>query len=217
MVVKTHIFVTCQQELNSNKSCEVRMKRYAIAGLVTAFVCLLLWGSWVFDPSSARGHESQKVDEVFSYPLPAETAVANGDILISCNEETLGTPISEFSKWKGLSGVPLAIPGGPLAIARLNDVAISDQIKPAQRAAIEVLKRYSPRKVVLVTHETCLYYDTIAAWNNSSPTTHQHQADDLEVAMQVMREWFPKAEVSGYNARIENNKLVFHPVSESGR
>jgi hypothetical protein len=184
---------------------------------ITSVIVLILVAAWVFDPSSARERAAQNENEVFSYPLPDEMNGAMGDILISCNEEALGTPTTEFAKWKGLQGVPLALPGGPFAISRLNDVAISDQIKPAQRAAIEMLKRHSPRRVVLVAHDMCLYYDTIAAWNDTLSKAHQHQADDLEAAMRVMREWFPKAEVSGYNARIENNKLVFHPVAESGR
>jgi hypothetical protein len=195
----------------------VSIRSIAIGTASVFAVVLILSAAWVFDSSSAKESSAEKDGAVFSYPLPGETEAPTGDILISCNEEMLQAPTTEFAKWKGLSGVPLAFPGGPLAIARLDDIAFSDTIKPAQRASIEVLKRYSPRRVVLVAHDMCLYYDTIAAWNDKLPESHQYQADDLQAAMRIAREWFPKAEVSGYNARIENNKLVFHPVAESGR
>lgn len=194
----------------------MEIKKFVVATTVVSVLALVLIGAWIFDPSSMRERERQDPHAIFSYTLP-ETDSATGDILISCNEEVLEIPTSEFAKWRGLSGVPLALPGGPMTIARLDDVAFSDTIKPAQRAAVEVLKRYSPKRVVFVTHDMCLYYDTIAAWNDKLSQAHQHQASDLETAMRIAREWFPKAEVSGYNARTENNKLVFRPVIEPGR
>lgn len=184
-----------------------------IGGSVVLVVVLLLWGAWILDSSSAQNESKEVSTKTFSYKLP-EKDEAHGDVLIGCNEEVLETPTAEFAKWKGLQGIPLALPGGPLAVARLNDVTVNNQFKPAQRAAIEVLKRYSPRRVVLVAHTMCLYYDTIAAWNNSLPQVRERQMKDMDAALRLLREWFPQAEVSGYLAVEKDRTLFFRPLPQ---
>lgn len=186
----------------------------AILATIVAGVALLLGAAWVMDPSAARERAAQKEGAEFSYELPPEEQVANSDILIGCSEHTIEAPNAEFAKWKDLRGAPLALPGGPLALAHLDDVQLSEQFKPAQRAAVEVLKRHSPRKIVVVAHTMCLYYDTIAAWNNSLPQVRERQVQDMHSALHLLREWFPQAEISGYLAEEENRTLFYRPVTQ---
>lgn len=184
-----------------------------IAVAVVALVFALLWGAWVFDPSAAREREAKEAGAEFAYKLPEEDR-PQSDILIGCSEHVVETPNAEFAKWKDLRGAPLALPGGALALAHIDDVGVSEQFKPAQRAAVEVLKRHSPRKIVLVSHSMCLYYDTIAAWNNSLPQVRERQVQDMHAALHLLREWFPQADISGYMAEEENRTLFYRPVPQ---
>ena len=98
-----------------------------------------------------------------------------------------------------------------MLLARLNDISIDESLKPLQRSTVEILKRYSPRRVVLVAHTFCIYYDTLAAWNNNLSSVRQREVADLRAAIHVLQEWFPKAEVTGYLAEEDpNHRLVFH-------
>lgn len=122
-------------------------------------------------------------------------------------------PAEAFAKWRGLQGIPLDLPGGPLVISKLESDSVHDGLKPAQRAAIEFLKRYSPRRIVLVSHDDCIFYDVAGAWENKSSSVHEHQLEDLRASMRVIQKWFPNAEVTGYMASKENNKMVFRPIT----
>lgn len=189
--------------------------RPIIIGLAAmALISLVLWGAWVLESSSSQESAERGNETEFAYKLLPETDDAHSDVLIGCNEDVVETPNAEFAKWKGLEGVPLALPGGPMTVARLNDVTVNGQFKPAQRAAVEVLKRHSPRRIVLVAHTMCLYYDTIAAWNNSLPQVRERQVKDMDVALRLLREWFPQAEISGYMAEEKNRTLFFRPVPQ---
>lgn len=186
---------------------------FVIGGSVLVVIALLLWGAWELDSSSASVSSKQSAPgEEFSYELPPEKDDAHSDVIIQCNEEEMEEPAVEFAKWLGLSGIPLALPGGPMALAHLDDVAVNQQFKPAQRAMIEVLKRYSPRRVVLVAHDMCLYYDTMAAWNNTLSEVRVRQTQDMDAALTVLREWFPQAEISGYIAEEKDRTLFFRPI-----
>ncbi len=182
--------------------------------IIVGSVALILSAAWILDPSSARERVAEKEGAEFSYELPPEKETANSDILIGCSEDIVETPNMEFAKWKGLHGVPLALPGGPLALAHLDDVKMGEHFKPAQRASVEVLKRHSPRKIVVVAHTMCLYYDTIAAWNNSLSQVRERQMQDMQAALHLLREWFPQADISGYMAEEKSRTLFYRPVPQ---
>ena len=185
--------------------------------LVTASVLVLvvgagLWGVWAFESGSAANGAADSGE--FSYQLP-QKASDGTDILLMCAEDVLAEPADAFSKWLKLDGIPLRMPGGALLLARLNDVTLDQSLKPAQRAAVEILKRHSPRRVVLVAHTNCIYYDTLAAWNNSVAGVRRRQIADMRTTMGVLHEWFPRADVSGYLAEEDgNHRLVFHSVDK---
>lgn len=179
-----------------------------------AAVVGILSVAWIMDPASARERAAQKAGAEFSYKLLPNKNTAISDVLIGCSEDHLTTPNKEFAKWKGLQGTPLALPGGPLALAHLEDLQVSEQFKPAQRAAVELLKRHSPKRIVVVAHSMCLYYDTMAAWSNSLSQVRERQVTDMHRALHLLREWFPQAEVSGYMADEEDRVLFYRPVAQ---
>ncbi|HEX4999796.1 MAG TPA: hypothetical protein VFY29_16370 [Terriglobia bacterium] len=183
-------------------------------GIVAVLVITAgLWGIWAFESRSAAGTTGAGE---FSYPLSADATGPSGDIMLLCAEDFMAEPSQAFGRWLKLEGPPLQIPGGVMMLARLNDVSVDESLKPLQRSTVEILKRYSPRRVVLVAHTNCIYYDTIAAWNNDQATVKQREIADLRAAVQVIRDWFPRAEVSGYLAE-ENaslRRLDFHPLDK---
>src|SRR5262245_30704143 len=125
-------------------------KSIAVTVVVILLVAAGLWGIWVFESRSA-GREGGAATDEFSFQLKP-SASGDSDIMLLCPEDILTEPGEAFAKWLKLSGPPLTVPGGVMLLARLNDIAIDDSLKPLQRSAIELLKRYSPRRVVLVAH-----------------------------------------------------------------
>ncbi len=188
------------------------VRRWITAAIVVMAASTILWATWTLDSPAQRAEEGR--DTEFVYQMPAESAHAHGDVLIGCNEEVIDDPTEKFIKWKGLEGIPLEFPGGPMSIAPLRSIEASENLKPMQRAAIEVLKRYSPERIVLVSHEMCLYYDTLAAWQNSLEKVRERQANDMNAAVALLREWFPRAEVTGYMAEEKDRKIHFRQVSK---
>ena len=111
---------------------------------------------------------------------------------------------------------PLPVPGGPLLFA-LADVDLPEEMQPAKRTTVEVLKRYSPRRIILVSHQGDVWYDSIAAWNDDLAGVSDRQIADLQKAGRVIKEWFPTSEVLLYYGRIENvNKVRFSPLTADG-
>lgn len=188
--------------------------RFLIIGtMIVLAVGAGLWSIWLLESGSAA-KEGETGDAEFSYPLK-KTGNIPADILILCPEEILAEPGEAFSKWLKLDGIPLKIPGGAMVIARLNDLTLEESLKPFQRTAVEVLKRYSPRRVVLVAHTYCIYYDTLAAWNNNLDDVRRRQIADMQAAVRVLAQWLPRAEISGFLAEEdENERLVFHPMDK---
>jgi len=111
---------------------------------------------------------------------------------------------------------PLSVPGGPLLFA-LADVDLPEEMQPAKRTTVEVLKRYSPRRIILVSHQGDVWYDSIAAWNDNLAGVSERQIADLRKAGRVVKEWFPDSEVVLYYGRLENaNKVRFSPLKADG-
>jgi hypothetical protein len=154
----------------------------------------------------------------FSYQLTEKDGVLP-DLMIYCPEDMMAAPGEAFAKWLKLeNGSTLTVPGGAMLLARLDDVTVDESLKPFQRSIVEVLKRYTPRRVVLVTHTYCVYYDTIAAWNDDLANVKGRQVADMRAALRVLGGWFPRAQISGYLAEEDaNRKLVFHAVDPEGK
>ncbi len=193
------------------------MKRLAVVLVIIGVVAIALWGAWRLESKSGANVSNQVPGAEFSYKLPQQTASDVGDVLITCTEDVMDAPSGEFAKWLGLQGIPLELPGGPLSIARLSDSVTPDKalmelLNPFQRVAVEVLKRHTPRKVVLVTHDMCIYYDALAAWQNNLSQVQARQRSDMSAALNTLRLWFPQAEISGFVASIDGQKLTFHKL-----
>jgi hypothetical protein len=192
----------------------MKTRSLAIVVLTVLAVGGGLWGIWMMESGWAAGG-TQGDGEEFSYQLKNKGSDSTTDILIMCPEEIMAEPGQAFSEWLVLDGIPVNLPGGAMLLARLNDVTLDDSLKPAQRSLVEVLKRYSPRRVVLVAHTFCVYYDTVAAWNNDLAGVRQRQLADLTASVEVLRGWFPRSEVSAYLAEEDSDhKMVFRSLDK---
>jgi hypothetical protein len=192
----------------------MKVRSLAIGAIVILAVVLGLWGVWVLESGyAARGTAEDGAE--FTYQLADKGNDSQTDIILFCPEDHMAEPSEAFSAWLKLDGIPMTVPGGTMLLAKLNDVTLDDNLKPLQRAFVEVLKRYSPRRVVLVAHTYCVYYDTLAAWNDNLSGVRTRQIEDLEASMQVLQQWFPRAKISGYLAEEDpDHKLVFHSVDK---
>ena len=193
----------------------MNIRSLLMASVLGLAVVTGLWGIWVFESRSA-GKDNPDTGE-FSYQLTRKPTDGPADVIVMCDEDVMSEAGGAFAKWMKLEGLPLKAPGGVMLIARLNDVTLDSSLKPLQRALVEVLKRYSPRRVVLVAHTYCIYYDTLAAWNDNLANVRQRQIADMRASINVLREWFPRAEISGYLAEEDaNHKVVFHAANKLG-
>lgn len=181
------------------------MKRLLLTGIAVLLVAALLIGAWFLDPSRKTRREEKGT---FSYQIPKESRVEL-DVLITCSEEVMNGAPEAFAKNLGLQGVPIKLPGGPLLLAQLLTGEVNEELRPLQRSVTEVLKRYGPRKIVVVSHSECLFYDTLAAWRNDLEKIRQRQDADLRAAKAALQTWLPKAEITCYFAEREGDKLVF--------
>lgn len=181
----------------------------AVAAVVVSLLVLL--AIWRLEGAHQERDVLPSASQEFSYPL--ERSAGTGDLLLTCSEEIMNKPIAAFARWLKIEGPPIQVPSGHMLIPQLNNVEIGEEFKPAQRAVQELLKRHSPRKVVLVAHTNCVYYDTVAAWQDSLATVRQKQIDDLKATAGLVREWLVKSEVQTYLAEEENGRLVFHRIN----
>lgn len=181
----------------------------AVTAVVVSLVVLFV--IWRFEGAHQKKDVEASVSQEFSYQI--EKSADTGDLLLTCSEEIMNKPIAAFARWLKIEGPPLQVPSGHLLIPQLNTIEIGEEFKPAQRVVRELLKRHSPRKVVLVAHTNCVYYDTMAAWQDSLATVRQKQVDDLRATAKLVREWLVTSEVQTYLAEEENGKLVFHKIN----
>lgn len=182
----------------------------SLAGVAVITVMALVWRA---ESKQKTGVES-KPETVFRFTVP-EKQIVHSDVLIHCSEDGAVESSKAFAKWMHLEGVPLEFPGGSLAIAKLAAVPMGGEVLPAQRSAIEILKRYSPKRIVIVAHSECIYYDTIGAWQDDLSGVEERQREDLRTARALLRVWFPKAEVRAYFAELmADNTIQFLPVEE---
>lgn len=190
------------------------MKWYAQAAwviLVFGVLAAMIYTAFFLEDAK-KGVTTRSVEEGADPRFAVEFHEREGDtVFVQCSEEHFGDAFAKFRDHLDVDGPPVSIPGGPLVIA-LAETEIPENLKPAQRAAIEILKRHSPSRIILVAHTECLLYDTIAAWNDHLDEVTKRQIEDLDRATRVLREWFPKATVEAYYASKEGGQLVFNPI-----
>jgi hypothetical protein len=182
--------------------------------LILALVAAVSFGVWSYE-------ESRK---------PIQTVVLKGqnndlftvrmkpkegeDIIIQCDEEDFQESFDRFRSFLGVKASPLNVPGGAMLFS-VSPKDVPENLQPAKRAVIEVLKRHSPRRVVLIAHSDCLLYDVVAAWQNRAAEVERRQKSDLNHAREVIREWFPNTDlVEVYYARKHGDTLSFNPLPD---
>lgn len=181
--------------------------------LLSMFCAVVLWAAWYLDTSrSTKAAKRIESKETFVYELSKDERQEHRDVLVICDEESMDKPSDKFVEWLGLEGIPIRIPGGQLALAKLNDIGWSAELKPVQRTSIELLKRISPKRIVVVAHTKCIYYDAVAAWQDQASTVVEAESRDMLAAMNLLREWFPNAEVIGYVAYEDSSQVRFKSV-----
>jgi hypothetical protein len=175
---------------------------------------LMLWGIWFIEEATAPVRttvvESEEGEEVFSVTVERRQG---GDYIVYCDEELFQEAFRKFAKHVDVETEPLPVPGGPMLLA-MADVDLPEALAPAQRTAIEVLKRHSPRRVVLVAHAECLLYDSLSAWQNDLDNVRERQLAHLIAAREALRTWLPETEVEIYHADKEGERLEFRRVPE---
>ena len=183
----------------------------AIVLLVCAVSGGLIYGAWWLEEYSKQIRTvvvEQPDGHIFAVEMDEKEG---GTVFIQCDEEEFEEAFAKFRRFLNVDDAPLSIPGGPMGVAHIPAEVPSD-LEPAKRALVEVLKRHSPKRVVLLAHSDCLLYDTVAAWNNQLDAVKERQSEDLKRAVRTLKQWLPKSEVQVYYARRENNQLRFMQV-----
>ncbi len=177
----------------------------------------LIAGAWLLD--SKRNQPPGRVvvgesgQEQFVIELPPE--VEGSDIVVHCNEKKYQKAFGEFRAHLGIEAEPWKMPGGPLAIGAAADhVSSPEVLAPLKRSVVEILKRRSPKRIVLIAHDRCIYYDTAAAWKDQRDQVNFAQGRHLRLAREKLAEWFPEAEVESYFAMSELGELIFEKVPD---
>lgn len=190
------------------------MKTALIVVLALALVGAVLWGSWAYE-------EAQK--PVKTVVLKSDTNdlfvvkvkhKEGDDILIQCDEDDFQEAFEKFRNFLGVKAEPIKVPGGAMFFA-LPPTEVPEKLEPAKRAVIEILKRHSPRRVILIAHSECLLYDVVGAWNNRPQEVESRQKADLERAREVIQTWFSKTQaIEIYYAGKRGDTLAFNPLPD---
>lgn len=191
-------------------------RRSLILGIAAAVIIssAIMIFAWVAerDTSSSVSRKGPAGKPVFAVQLKEKE---RANILVCCTEEEYEEAFEKFGNHLRAEGRPvdesLKVPGGAMVLA-MADVDLAQELKPAKRALVEVLKRHSPRHIVLVSHSECLLYDTVAAWKDRLNEVTAKQRADLETARRVIGEWLPAAKVELYYAERSGNEIRFLPV-----
>lgn len=176
----------------------------------------ILWGAYYLEDYKKR-IKTVVVERPDGDLFVIETKERKGPtVLIQCDEDNFEDAFKAFRRFLGVESVPLTVPGGPMLLAQLP-AEVSEDLRPAQRAAIEVLKRYSPSKIILLAHSDCLLYDTVAAWQDQLDRVKEKQFEDMQKAVAAIKRWLPHTQVEVYYALKDGDKLRFNPVDLTSR
>ncbi len=188
------------------------MRKFGVALLIAGCAVALLFAAYALDEYRAGIHtvvvENSEGDDLFTVRLQDRQ---KEDLLIQCDEDDFQEAFARFSDFLPMKEVtPITVPGGPKFL-RLLPGELSGNLEPAQRAFVEVLKRHSPGRIVLLGHSECLLYDVIAAWKDDLARVRQDQDHDLALATANLHAWFPSAEIVAYYAQRDGDRLRFNP------
>lgn len=191
--------------------------KYALgATAILAVLGGLIWGAWYIEEYSKR-IKTVVVERPGGDLFIIETKERQGStVFIQCDEDEFEDAFKQFRRFLNVEGPPLSVPGGAMLLAQAP-TEVSDKLKPAQRAAIEILKRHSPRRIILLAHSDCLLYDTVGAWQDQLDLVTQKQFEDMRRAVAVIKRWLPNTEVEVYYALRDGHRLRFNPVNLTPR
>ncbi len=180
--------------------------------LVVVASAALLYAAWALEESRKSVRtvvvQSPAGDDTFVVELQEREGE---DLIIQCSEERFRDAVRHFARFLGIESDPLDGPGGAMLLARLPDGS-PESLEAPKRALVEVLKRHSPRRVVLVAHSECLIYDVVGAWKDDLEGVKARQESDLREARDLIKSWYPKARVETYYAMKRESQLAFNPL-----
>ncbi len=151
--------------------------------LATVFVfgagLLALYAAWQLDESKklVRTNVVEQSEEDGTLVIEMKERLGD-DFIVLCPEERFQEAFDELRSFVEVSTEPLYFPGGPMALA-FAEFEIPDNLAPAHRVLQDFLRRYSPGRVVLVSHSECLYYESLAIFDNSLDGVQERQLQDL--------------------------------------
>ena len=186
----------------------MRSSKFVVVALLAAVLGALF--TVVYARRSSNVLLTPSGEAIFVYQLPEEEQ--GDDLVIQCNEKKFEKAFEEFRKFLKVRGEPYSVPGGPMALALPVDTPAA--LEPAKRAAIQILKAHSPRRVILLGHSECLLYNTVAAWQDKLAEVKERQETDLKRAREVVRSWFPNTEVQVFYADKVGGEMRFVPISK---
>lgn len=191
----------------------MRSRNLILGTLVVVVIsALLLYAAWALEEAKKSVRtvviKNPSGNDLFVVELQEKQ---EGDILIQCNEERFQDAFGHFRKFLGVDTEPVAVPGGAMLLA-LPPTEVPEDLQPAKRVLVEVLKRHSPRRVILIAHSECLLYDVLAAWQDRLDEVKGRQETDLRRATDTIKTWFPNTEVDVFYAQKDGDKLLFNPL-----
>ena len=130
-----------------------------------------------------------------------------GIVVVHCSEVGLAPDIERLDArhFEGTIEERVAVPGGPLALARLARTQglagrLASKAGAGSKLVRELVDGLRPREFALVTHEGCRWYRGEA----DPAATIRRQGDDLIAASKLLRGWLPREViVSGYVLRAD--------------
>lgn len=180
--------------------------------VVLVISALLLYAAWALEEAKKSVRtvviQNPSGNDLFVVELQEKQ---EGDIVIQCNEERFQDAFGHFRKFLRVDTEPISVPGGAMLLA-LPPTEVPEDLQPAKRVLVEMLKRHSPHRVILIAHSECLLYDVLGAWQDRQGEVRGRQEEDLRRAMDTIRTWFPKTEVGVFYALKEGDHLVFNPL-----
>lgn len=186
-------------------------KYVGIGLLVVLTVGGVIFGAWRLEEYSKQ-IKTVVVEQPGGHMFVVELEEKDGGtVFIQCDEDEFEEAFTQFRRFLNIEGPPLSVPGGPMILAQAPTKLVKD-LQPAQRALIEILRRHSPRRIILLAHSDCLLYDTMAAWQDQLSSVKGRQFDDLRQAVSAIKTWLPKSEVQVYYALKDGKVLKFNPA-----
>jgi hypothetical protein len=180
--------------------------------LVLGASAALLYAAWALEESREAVRtvvvQSPEGDDTFVVELQEREGE---DLIVHCSEDRFQDAFRHFARFLGIEREPLDGPGGAMLLARLPDGS-PESLQAPKRALVQLLKQRSPRRVVLVAHSECLYYDVIGAWKDDLEGVKARQESDLREARALIESWFPDARVETYYALKQESRLAFNPL-----